>query len=80
MLLKKDANQDMVSEKVVEIRLALVLAGLMEVKVVLDLPPLLLQISVQISFLNPTFTQGKPNLKVPLEAKEIHPKEDQVVE
>lgn len=80
MLRKKDANQDMESEKVVEIRVALVLAGLMEVKVVLDLPPLWQQISVQILFLNPTFTRRKPNLKVPLEAKEIHPKEEQVVE
>jgi hypothetical protein len=40
MLRKKDANQDMESEKVVEIRVALVLEGLTEVKVVLDLPPL----------------------------------------
>lgn len=80
MLRKKDANQDMESEKVVEIRVALVLEGLTEVKVVLDLPPLWLQISVQILFLNHTFTQGRLNLKVPLEAKEIHLKEEQVVE
>lgn len=80
MLRKKDANQDMVLEKVVEIKVALVLVAPTGVEVALDLQPLWTQISVQILFLNLTFTLGKLNLKVLPEVKEIHLKEEQVVE
>jgi hypothetical protein len=40
MLRKKDANQDMVLEKVVEIKVALVLVAPTGVEVALDLQPL----------------------------------------
>ncbi len=80
MLRKRDANQDMVLEKVVEIKVALVLVAPTVVEVALDLQRLWTQISVQILFLNLTFTLGKLNLKVHLEAKEIPLKEEQVVE